>query len=67
MQGKTNLCYRQRSETVEQVEQGGLFRTVPTTEGTGSVGSIVPLEQTVEQVQEEEEIDFDAGQPSYLG
>jgi hypothetical protein len=52
---------------VEQVEQGGLFRTIPTTEGTGSVGSTVPLEQTVEQVQEEEEIDFDVGQPSYLG
>jgi hypothetical protein len=53
---------RQRSKTVEEMEQWGPFRTVPTTEGTetvGTVGSTVPLEQTVEQVLEEE-IDFDA-------
>jgi hypothetical protein len=53
-------------EQWNQTEQEGLFRTVPTTEGTGTFGSTVELDQSVGQVQEEE-IDFDTALLSGLG
>jgi hypothetical protein len=53
--------YTERASIRKQwnrTEQEGLFRTVPTTEGTATFASIVGLDQSVGQLQEKV-IDFD--------